>query len=128
MRKIALFLLLFQLQLSSKEVTVTDTDNEQRVNLEVGDVVRVNLEGNPTTGYMWEMLSPESPMLSVIEKTFDSSSDRCGAGGVFLFTFRADMVGQSELQFAYLRPWEKEAPPAKVFDVTFLIEESHETL
>jgi inhibitor of cysteine peptidase len=101
---------------------MTEANNGKTICLEVSDTVSLNLDGNPTTGYMWEISSIDRDFLQVVEQSYNSSSDLIGAGGMFTFTFRAAAKGSTNLCLVYARPWEKTSPPAKTFEVTVVID------
>ena len=106
----------------SKEVVLTKADNDKSVRLEAGDTMRVTLEGNPTTGYAWDIAAIDGAHLKSVSTSYKSSSNRCGAGGVFTFTFSPTLKGSSDLQLVYARSWEKQTPPIETFHVTVLAE------
>jgi inhibitor of cysteine peptidase len=116
-----LVLLFSQSSLGAKEILLTIADNNKTCTLAVGDTVRVVLEGNPTTGYTWEQISTENKNLRQIDSFYASSSNRCGAGGLFTFVFSAISPGKCELQLSYRRPWEQNTPPIKTFHSTLII-------
>ncbi len=115
------FLLVFaQVCVWAKDVVFTEADNGGSYTLDVGDTVKVVLDGNPTTGFMWAVASPEK-RLKVVDSTFVPSSPLCGAGGTYTFTFKAADHGKEALLLTYRRPWEKEVEPAKTFKVDLAI-------
>jgi inhibitor of cysteine peptidase len=100
---------------------MTEADNGKRICLETGDTLSLHLEGNPTTGFTWEITSKDDDCLQKAEQSYMSSSTLCGSGGMFSFTFRAASGGTSNLHLVYVRPWEKETLPPKTFEVTVTI-------
>jgi predicted secreted protein len=70
-----------------------ESDNNTRVVLYVGDIVSVRLKSNMTTGYRWNT------------KDLPSALQR-----------------ESTLQLNYIRPFEKDTPPAKTFHLLLSIE------
>jgi predicted secreted protein len=46
-----------------------------------------------------------------------------GAGGQLIFRFVPCEVGSVHLKLVYRRPWEKEIPPTKVFEVTVVVKD-----
>lgn len=108
--------------IQAQEVVVQQTDNGKRISLEVGDTLKLFLEGNPTTGYFWRLHGRENSLLHCMEQSFASSSALCGAGGLFTLRFLAESEGSEQLFFVYERPWEKDVPPAQTFSVSIMIE------
>lgn len=90
--------------------------------LQPEDTLRVDLVGNPTTGYTWEVISDGSPQLASLGTNYSQASTLCGAGGTFTFYFKAIAEGTSHLKLIYDRPWEKDTAPSNTFDVNVIIQ------
>ena len=91
-------------------------DNGRSIEVENGDVFKLSLEGNPTTGFQWDVTAYNAEMLTRIgEPEYNSDSDKLGAGGIYTFTFKALAEGQSNLELVYHRPWEEGALPIRNF-------------
>ena len=100
----------------SKEIKLSESDNDGQVEMEIGQVLAVVLESNPTTGYLWEAEMAEGGiLLQVGEPEFKADSKRVGAGGKRTFRFKAVSAGQADLRLVYHRPWEKGKKPEKTF-------------
>jgi inhibitor of cysteine peptidase len=97
-------------------ITVTDGDADKVIQLNVGDLLMVTLEGNPSTGYAWEV-QPDlnAVVVQVGDAEFKADSDLMGAPGKLTFTLTASKPGQQMLSLVYRRPFEKDVPPTKVF-------------
>ena len=103
-------------------VKLTETDAGSTVEMNVGDMLQVTLEGNPTTGYDWEMASGDAAVLEQLgASTYKADSDLMGAGGQVTLRFKAVAAGQTTLQLVYHRPWETDEPPAQTFEVTVIV-------
>ena len=96
---------------------LTEKDDGRRLRLIAGDTLTVDLAGNPTTGYRWQVAEPESP--EVLKATDDEfvapTADRCGAPGRQRLSFTAAAPGETTLRLVYVRPWEKGAAPVRSF-------------
>jgi inhibitor of cysteine peptidase len=64
----------------------------------------ISLEGNPTTGYIWQA-NFESHYLVIVGQTFEPASEAVGAGGREVFQFQARTKGTTEISFECRRPW-----------------------
>lgn len=88
---------------SSSTVQVGPTDDGTTVDLSVGDTLEVQLEGNPTTGFNWQVADTIDP--TVLEQdgdpSFDANDDRFGSPGVVTLTFKAVSTGTSPLDLEY---------------------------
>jgi predicted secreted protein len=74
-----------------------------------GDVVKLTVASNPTTGFKWGLASNSSP--AVVAQSGDSEyvppeSAAIGAGGQEIWTFKALKRGTSRISMEYSRPWE----------------------
>ena len=103
-------------------LTLREEDASKTVELGVGHTLLVELKGNPTTGYQWEVESLDTGMLKQVgEPEFKPDSDLTGAGGKFTFRFEGAAAGEADLRLVYHRPWEKDAPPEETFEVTVVV-------
>ena len=104
-------------------VEITEEQNGGLVALGINDRLRVVIDGNPTTGYRWELRDLDPSLLRQIgEPTFSPFSNLQGSGGNFTFTFMALKVGTTHLRLSYRRPFEKGVPPARRYDVRVKIQ------
>ncbi len=102
---------------------LTERDHGRTFSVSAGEGVTLKLEGNPTTGYLWELLRYNQDLLTLVGETgFVRDADRPGAGGRFVFRFAPRGVGETRLQLAYLRPWEKKGKPVRSFEVVLKIQ------
>ena len=109
----------------SRGARVDERDNGRRVELRVGDVLILTLRANYSTGYSWEVVSSGEPVLRQAgPPTFTEDSHLAGAGGTATFEFRAEKAGSTSLELVYVRPWEKDAEPARTFSLTVVVTES----
>lgn len=101
---------------------VDEAVHDQTLALRVGEKLMIALEGNPTTGFEWEVDSePAGGLLQRLEgPAYSSSSSLIGAGGTFYFRYAAVVAGQGELTFVYRRSWET-VPPEKTVSMVVLV-------
>ena len=105
----------------AKTVRISDADNGKTIPLRVDQVLNISLEGNPTTGYNWEVASKGlSATEQIGEPEFRPSSNLIGAGGKVTLRFLAKAKGKEKLILVYRRSWEKEAP-LKEFQITIVV-------
>jgi inhibitor of cysteine peptidase len=105
---------------STKQVTEADTGRS--IELYVGDKLEVTLPGNPTTGFQWEISNIDSAILRTSgEPEFEPFSSAVGSGGKITMCFEAVGTGQMKLTLIYHRPFEKDVPPARTFEVTVTV-------
>jgi inhibitor of cysteine peptidase len=124
MNKITAFacMCLFALGLAAFAQPLTMADNGKTLNLAVNDPVEVKLEGNPTTGYVWEVEPYDTSVIKAVgEPDYQSDSNLIGAGGVFTFKFQAVAEGQTTLKFIYHRTFEKDVPPIQTYELKIVV-------
>lgn len=103
----------------SQMVSLTSTDVGKTINLKSGDTLKIDLEGNPTTGYNWMVMAVDGAVLEQQgEPAFKADSKLIGAGGMITLTFRAMLPGTTKLQLGYMRSWEKDVAPLQTYEVT----------
>ena len=114
-----LSLLLFSGCAGAKNIVqLSEKDKDRDVFLQVGDSLEIVLEGNPTTGYMWDLGPWDTRVLEQVgEYAYKPASDAMGSGGRYTFSFKAIGYGKTDLKWSYARPFEKNAPPLKSFEV-----------
>jgi inhibitor of cysteine peptidase len=99
--------------------TLTESDDGKTVTLNKGETLVVKLDGNPTTGYGWQLADfDQSVLKSAGDPDYKSDSLMTGSGGRYTYKFTAQDSGEVVLKFSYLRPWETDTPPYKTFTVT----------
>ena len=126
---VALLTLLVALTLATgcspqqQEVKATIDDNGREKQLKKGQTLVVTLEGNPTTGYSWEVAEPldEQVLRQVGEAEFKQESDLVGAGGVQILRFEAVSAGTMTLKLVYHRPWEKDVEPLETYSIQVVV-------
>ncbi len=96
--------------------------NGKTVEVPVGAVVTIRLEGNITTGYSWQPAELEGEALESLGKPEyvqrPHAPGMVGVGGVFVFKLKAVRPGKASVKTVYVRPWEKDKPPERTFSLT----------
>ena len=79
----------------------------------------LELEGNPTTGYAWQVTAIDAAVLAPAgEPDYESSSDADGAGGTYTFHFDVVGAGETEVVLQYFPSWEEPTDTAGRFAFT----------
>ena len=99
-------------------------DDGGELRLAVGETFSVELESNPSTGFHWQLADAgSSGVLKPAGDEFHApDTERCGAPGVQKLSFRAAAPGEAVLKLVYVRPWEKNRPPMRSFQVKVTVE------
>lgn len=102
---------------------LTAQDAGRSVAVRVGDTVEFALEGNPTTGYMWELApGAEAWLTPQGEAEFAPASQALGSGGVVTLRYTVAQAGTSPVQLIYHRSFEPDVPPLQTFEFTLAAE------
>ena len=89
---------------------------DDKISARTGDTFIVALEGNPTTGYQWELLEDDGKF-RLVEKEYAMPSPGVGAATTEHFVIEALEPGSTKLTFKYKRPWETEVLDTKTFEL-----------
>jgi inhibitor of cysteine peptidase len=107
---------------AAPELSLNANNANGRVEVRQNQSFIISLEGNPTTGYSWEVSTFDERLLrQSAAPEFTPQSDRIGAGGIQTFHFRAIERGETQLTLVYRRPWETGVLPAKTYTVTIVV-------
>jgi inhibitor of cysteine peptidase len=109
---------------AAEVVTVTDADNGKAVDVAVGETLVLRLSATAGTGYSWNVIAIDDKQLAREgDATFEpAKAPMPGAAGFEVLRFKAKSRGRSLLELHYVRPWEKDAAPARTFRLTVLVE------
>lgn len=105
---------------SSRTVVLTEKDSGKTIDLRTGDYLEIHLEANPTTGYLWRSSIPHDYIMRLLlDEYAGKKQDKGMAGAPVRKIFRYGAVGPGEtgIRLEYRRPWEKNHPPARTFDI-----------
>lgn len=100
-------------------VSLSEVNNGAEVSVATGDIVEIDLPGNPTTGFDWKVADTDKSRLEFMGSTFTPDSDLVGSGGTYRFRFRAVAAGDVFLRLVYKRSGD--AAPADTFTATIHI-------
>ena len=112
-----------------KHYDLTDKDSGRTLHLDRGDTFTVQLVSNPTTGYLWQFGTPpydETVMILRGDKYIRPEEELCGAPGKRSLSFLAEGSGRTGLRLIYVRPWEKNRPPAQEFNLMVIVKDGTE--
>ena len=94
------------------------SDNNTAINATAGEFLVVTLEGNPTTGYTWEVEELNEQVLQQVGDIVSvPESDLMGAPSMQIATFEVVGAGDATIKMVYHRPWETDVEPADTFTV-----------
>jgi inhibitor of cysteine peptidase len=104
-------------------IAVTEADNGREFTLSRGDIVEVSLSATSGTGYTWQAAPiADAIVRQVGDMKFRAADNQMpGAMGHQVFRFSVEESGTGSLEFRYVRPWEKDTPPARVFKILLIV-------
>jgi len=123
---LVLLMLAFALIAAGKQrgmtVRLEQADSGSTITLHPGETLEIVLQGNPTTGYIWEV----KPGLEALLKqrgdpTFTPDSKALGSEGRMTFKFDVVAVGKGPLVLLYRRTFEPEARPLRSFGIRIVV-------
>jgi len=92
-------------------LVLTELDNGRIVDAPAGEILEIDLRGNPSTGYTWvTSTTNELAVVSTGASKYEPDASGAGVGGTFSFPFRAAQPGEAVLVFRYLQPWNPSNP------------------
>ena len=107
---------------ATNEIELDADDDGGQIELNTGQMLVISLEGNPTTGYTWEVAELDDQVLRQVGETeFKPESDAIGAGGVQTLCFETVNSGQTTLKLVYHRSWEADVEPAETFSAQVVV-------
>jgi inhibitor of cysteine peptidase len=105
-----------------KTIKINADDNGSTVEMKKGETLILSINGNPTTGYTWEVESVDQNILqSAGEPDYKSDSMLVGSGGTYKFKFTAASAGVTPLKLKYWRTFEPDNPPVETFEVKIVV-------
>ena len=103
--------------------TLTENDSGTSVTLKTGELFRVKLKAQMSTGYGWIVSKKSDTIVAEGKQEIETQQkDQTGGFDYVVMTFRAAKKGDGEMEFHYKRPWEKDAKPEKTWSARFKVE------
>ena len=94
-----------------------ESENNQLIILKAGQILKILLPSNPTTGYSWMFENkPDEEILRMVEEAYLPPAPKSyvlGGGGNQYWLFSSIAPGKTSLSLAYRRAWEKHLSPVK---------------
>jgi inhibitor of cysteine peptidase len=87
-------------------LSLIETDNDRTVEVRLGDVVRITLPENASTGFRWTIDRYDEDIIEALGSEPRYTAGDVGSGGEILFTFKAKKAGRGEIALKHWRHWE----------------------
>lgn len=109
---------------SSKQnvVNLDTVEKEKTITVNSGDLIKLEVTANPSTGYDWFTSEPEDCSVKIVNKSNvkNQKEGMVGAPSKNVYTVKAGSKGECTIQFDYKRGWE-EAATANTKQITFIV-------
>ena len=106
---------------TGEKFNLTEADNGKNIEVHTGDIIRITLESNITTGYSWEnadKVDKDILALDANDYVSDPNPEELdGVGGSTVIVYRALKPGKAKIDLVYLQSWEPSEFDAR-FSVT----------
>ena len=100
----------------------TIEDSGTTVNLGIDDPFEIELQGNASTGFAWQVMPYDSTIIKQVgEREYTANDDRVGSAGTYTYKFQTTAAGQTDLLLVYHRKWEEHKPPVKMFKMKIVV-------
>ena len=107
---------------SASVIFISQDENGREFTLDRGDALEISLPASSGTGYTWQAQPVAGGFVKPVgEPAYKLDTPMPGAAGHQIFHFSIDASGSGALEMRYLRPWEKDTPPAKVFRIMLIV-------
>jgi len=108
--------------------SIKEKANGQTIRLNKGELLRVELAQNASTGSEWLVDRIEPEKLTDMGEDYNYGANLPpGSGGIQLLCFQAVSAGTTTLRLIYRQPWEADATPIPFappdFEITIVINE-----
>jgi inhibitor of cysteine peptidase len=98
--------------------------NGKNATVKLNETFRVSLEGNPTTGYLWNASVSKGLTILNPNGTYTqnpAAANMTGVGGVFTWDVKAITNGTQTFSAIYKRPWENATVNDTKFNLTLKV-------
>ncbi len=105
------------------KLTLTKADKGKTVQVHTGDQVMLQLDENPSTGYLWAIDKTDNAVLALQHSDYTPTpGGALGSGGTRVFTFIAKNPGRVHLQLKVWRSFEGNSSVIQRYDATIQVQ------
>jgi inhibitor of cysteine peptidase len=111
------------LQYACKEKLVRYEESGETFHIQIDDIIKLQLPGDPTTGNAWRKIFYNDSVLSRVgKKDYKIGDEVTGDGGMYYYRFRAIAPGTSHLKMEYGNRFDSKKKTIKTFEITVIVE------
>ncbi|HET7285690.1 MAG TPA: protease inhibitor I42 family protein [Nitrososphaeraceae archaeon] len=86
------------------QILVDQNQKNETFHVKMGDIILINLNENPTTGYQWKIDESDEKIIPMEDSKYSiSSHNGIGSGDTRTFTFRPQSFGKAKVQLSLQR-------------------------
>lgn len=100
---------------------LTESDSGSEIATSIGDVLEVELEENPSTGYRWEVVSSPDMLELTADDYLPPDTDTVGAPGTRRLSYETVAEGAGILRLEYIRPFDDPPVPERVVEYIVVV-------
>lgn len=105
-----------------KDKLVRYEDSGSTIHLKAGQLLKVELPGNTSTGNTWRKMTYDDQVIVKKGKpNYMLADDRIGSAGVYYFKFRAVSPGVTKLYMEYGSKYDDAKDPLKQFELEVIV-------
>jgi inhibitor of cysteine peptidase len=103
-------------------IELGQADNGKLIELHREQKLAIRLPENPTTGYLWNIVSYNKEIIALESSVFSSApSSGVGGSGERTFVFKATNIGTTQLQMKHWQSWEGDQSVDKHYHLTIRV-------
>jgi len=107
-----------------KEKLVKYEDSGNTYHVQIDDIIKLQLPGDPSTGNTWrKIFYNDSVLIKVGKKDYKIGDEVTGEGGFYYYRFRAIATGKSVIKMEYGNRFESKKKAIKHFEITVIVED-----
>jgi predicted secreted protein len=107
---------------TKKAIIITIENNGQTMEVEKGELFRIELEELGSAGYRWHLTDLDREYLDLVSKeTGPRSGGRLGAPVMALWLLKAKKIGQTQISLDYYRSWEGKEKASEHLSIELII-------
>ena len=100
-------------------LSLTNDDNGSENTVSKGDIIKITLAENPTTGYTWQLDTTGFEVVS--DEYIAPNTNLVGAGGNHVWELKAVNTGTYKINGIYKRSWEQQTADDTTWTATIIV-------
>lgn len=99
-------------------VTLSESNNNQHIEIAVNDTITIQLDESPTTGYRWEVVELDKTNLELLSEDYDQYPNAgIGGGGRKIIQLKVLKKAAGRIKLYNRQPWSGDI--YKTFEISY---------